>query len=219
MQREEGVDGAISFAEMVLRKGAELIEAGGEEPPATPIDALARLLAGVAMTDGPLVVHSEGGAGPDLFEEAARLSATAPGGKAAVLAAARQDERAVLFEFDGAGPLTGSRIVAAVLRPEPREDLLEAYVAVGRLRNGAAEMTAAPASVRFDAAALGQTLALIGPAALASVNAATAAMAHASKVQVMPGQDAAGMPAVLVELFWHAFCLTTVRARHGLKPH
>ncbi|WP_207459824.1 hypothetical protein [Azospirillum sp. SYSU D00513] len=211
------MDGDISFAEVMLRKGAELIEQKEAVEPTVTVDSLARLLATLALTDGPLVIHSEGGAQPELFDEAARLSAKGLGDKVTALATARQAERAVLFEFDGTGPLTGSRVIAAVLRPEAREDLLDAYIAVGRVRNGAAEMTAAPASVRFDAAALARTLEMVGPAVQASANAATAALAHAARVQPLPGQEAPGIPALLLELFWHAFCLSTVRA-HRARP-
>lgn len=209
------MDTDISFAEAVLRKGAGLLQSGAAAEAAgeLPLDVLARLLATAAATDAPLVVLSESGGQPDLFDEAARLSATPLTGRVALLAELRQKERAVVYEFDGTGPLTGNRVVAAVLRPEDRKDLLDTYVAVGRLRDGAAQLTAAPASLRFDAAALGQTLSLIGAAAQASQNAAAAALAHASGILAMPGQPADGMPAVLLDLFWHALALSTVRAR------
>lgn len=204
----------ISFAEVILRKGADLLqrEAGAEGEPA--VDTLARRLAVAATVDAPLVVHAEGGEHPEIFTDAAQLIQAPAGERALVLSMARQTERAVVFEFDGGGPLTGNRVVAAILRPESREDLLEAYVAIGRLRNGAAEMTVAPATLRLDAGALAQTLALIGPAAQASVNAAHAAMAHAARVTPLPGHENAGLPAALLDLFWHACCLSAARARH-----
>lgn len=217
------MDTDISFAEAVLRQGAGMLQSGApaETAQELPLDVLARLLATAAATDSPLVVLSEGGGQPELFDEAARLSASPLTGRVALLAAVRQAERAVVFEFDGTGPLTGNRVVAAVLRPEDRQDLLDTYVAVGRLRDGVAQLTAAPASLRFDAAALGQTLALIGTAAQASQNAAAAALGHAARVLPMPGQPAdgspghpaGGMPAVLLDLFWHALALAAVRAR------
>ncbi len=209
------MDTDISFAEVILRKGAELLQ---EEIPAgreATVDIMARRLAVAATVDAPLVVHTEGGGRPELFDEAVRLAAAPAGERAVALAEARQAERAVLFEFDGTGRLTGNRVVVAVIRPEEREDLLEAYVAIGRMRNGAAEMTVAPATLRFDAAALGRTLALIGSAAHNSVNAATAAMAHAAAVAALPGHEVTGLPPALLELFWHALRLSSARARLG----
>ncbi|MGQ9371464.1 hypothetical protein [Azospirillum sp. ST 5-10] len=220
----------ISFAELIVRRGAELLEAEVEgddgadvelemeadDPAAqSPVDFMARLLATVAITDGPLVIHMEGGGHPEIFEEAADITTGMPGDKVAALAGARQPERAVVFEFDPVGQLAGSRAVVAVLRPEDRDDLLEAYVAVGRLRANAAEITVAPIVVRLDARALGQTLDLIGPVGRSSVNAIGAAMAHASQTHVLPGQDASDVPPVIVDLCWHAFCLSAVRARHA----
>ena len=213
----------ISFAELIVRRGAELLEADGDaddtdDPDAvieqTSVDFMARLLATVAITDGPLVIHMEGGGHPEIFEEAAGITVGMPGDKVAALAEARQPERAVVFEFDPVGQLAGSRAVVAVLRPEDRHDLLEAYVAVGRLRGDAVELTVAPITVRLDARALAQTLDLIGPVGRTSVNAIGAAMAHASQTQVLPGQDASDVPPVVVDLCWHAFCLSAVRARH-----
>jgi len=209
------LDDDISFAEIILRRGTDLLQGTGEDEPLTTVDFMARLLATVAMTDGPLVVHTEGGGSPEMFEEAARISAGSLAGKAAVLADAKQSERAVVFEFDGVGRLSGSRVVAAVLRPEDRADLLEAYVAVGRLRGDTLEMTVAPASVRFDAAALGQTLELVGSATGLSATAVGAAMAHASGTYAMAGYDTEEVPAAMVDLCWHAFCLTSVRGRRA----
>ncbi|HYD29411.1 MAG TPA: hypothetical protein VEB64_00925 [Azospirillaceae bacterium] len=210
------MDNDISFAEALLRKGADLLEGGGNVEERSTLDFLARMLATIAMADGPVVVHTQHGGGrPELFEEAARIAAKEPAGKVAALAEARQSERAVVFEFDGLGRLSGSRVVAAVLRPEDREDLLEAYIAVGRLRHGAVEMTAVPAAVRFDAAALSQTLALIGPVGMASVSAATAALAHASEFTAMHGHDVQDVPPALFDLSWHAFSLSSARTRLG----
>ncbi len=211
----------FSFAEVMLRKGAELLQEQMApehmvEGPEEAVNIMARRLAVAATVDAPLVVHAEGGERPELFAEAARLTGVSAGERAAALAEARQAERAVVFEFDGTGPLTGNRVVAAVLRPEDRQDLLEAYVAIGRMRDGAAQMTVAPATLRFDAKALGQTLALIGPAAQRSVNAANAAMAHAAGIAALPGHAVSGLPAALVALFWHAFLLSSARAR--LRP-
>ncbi|MBP2228855.1 hypothetical protein J2847_002147 [Azospirillum agricola] len=213
----------ISFAEAMLRRGAGLLQeteaaeggradalAGGE-----PFAFLARLLATAAATDAPLVVLSEGGH-PDLFDTAGRRAGEPLGARAGRLAATRQAERATMYEFDGTGPLTGNRIVAALLRPEDRDDLLDVYVAVGRLRGGEAQLTVAPALLRFDAAALGTTLGLIGDAALRSVNAATAALAHASAILPMPGHEEGGMPAALLDLYWHALTLASVRSEGGL---
>ncbi|WP_051341516.1 hypothetical protein [Azospirillum halopraeferens] len=211
----------ISFAELIVRRGAELLEAASdgddtdpdEAADAGPVDAMARLLATVAITDGPLVIHMEGGGHTDIFEEAAGITVGGPGDKVTTLAEARQPERAVVFEFDPVGQLAGSRAVVAVVRPEDRHDLLEAYVAVGRLRGNAAELTVAPVTVRLDARALGHTLDLIGPVGRTSVNAIGAAMAHASQTRVLPGQDASDVPPVVIDLCWHAFCLSAVRAR------
>jgi len=205
----------ISFAEVILRRGTDLLQGDDGDQPTTTVDFLARLLATVAVTDGPLVVHTEEGGSPEMFEEAARIAAGPLAGKAAALADAHQAERAVVFEFDGVGRLSGSRVVAAVLRPEDRDDLLEAYVAVGRLRGETLEMTVAPASVRLDAAALGETLALVGSATGLSANAVGAAMAHASGTYAMAGYDTEEVPAAMVDLCWHAFCLASVRNRHS----
>lgn len=209
----------ISFAEVMLRKGAELLQdqsdtavSAAVTAAGAAVDIMARRLAVAAAVDAPLVVHAEDGERPEMFAEAARLAAAPAGERAAALAKARQTERAVVFEFDGTGRLTGNRIVAAVLRPEDRPDLLEAYIAIGRMRNGAAEMTVAPATLRFDAAALGKTLAMIGPVAGTSVHAATAAMAHATGVSALPGHEVSSLPAALIELYWHAFCLSAARA-------
>lgn len=210
----------ISFAEAVLRRGAGLLQeenapaedAGGGDPFAF----LARLLATAAATDAPLVVLSESGGHPELFDEAVRRAGAPLTARIAQLAATRQNERAAMYEFDGSGPLTGNRVVAALLRPEDRADLLDVYVAVGRLRGGEAQMTVAPALLRFDAAALGKTLGLIGDAAARSVNAATAALAHASAVLPMPGHERDGMPAALLDLYWHALTLAALRAEGGL---
>lgn len=207
------MDNDFSFAEIMLRRGTDLLQGDQDGQPPTTVDFLARLLATVAVTEGPLIVHTEDGGSPELFDEAARISAGPLSGKAAALAGARQSERGVVFEFDGIGRLSGSRVVAAVLRPEDRDDLLEAYVAVGRLRGDTLEMTVAPASVRLDAAALGQTLALVGAATGLSANAIGAAMAHASGTYAMAGYDTEEVPAAMVDLCWHAFCLTSVRGR------
>ena len=210
----------ISFAEVMLRKGAELLQGAlpdeSAEQPEEAVNIMARRLAIAATVDAPLVVHAEGGGRPEMFEEAMRLAGVSAGERAAALAEARQAERAVVFEFDGTGPLTGNRVVAAVLRPEDRPDLLEAYIAIGRLRDGAAQMTVAPATLRFDARALGETLALIGPAAQQSVNAANAAMAHAAGISALPGHEVDSLPGALVALYWHAFCLSSARTR--LRP-
>lgn len=208
------MDNEFSFAEIMLRRGTDLLQGDGDDDTAaSTVDFLARLLATVAVTDGPLVVHTEAGSSAGLFEEAAAVLTGPLSGKASALASARQSERAVVFEFDGVGRLSGSRVIAAVLRPEDREDLLEAYVAVGRLRGPALEMTVAPACVRLDAAALGQTLALVGSAAGLSAHAVGAAMAHASGTHALAGHEVEEVPAVLVDLCWHAFCLTAVRGR------
>ncbi len=209
------MDNEFSFAEIMLRRGTDLLQGDEGDGPATTVDFMARLLATVAVTEGPLVVHTEGGGSPEMFEEAARISAGPLSGKAAILADARLSERAVVFEFDGVGRLSDSRVVAAVLRPEDRDDLLEAYVAVGRLRGETLEMTVAPASVRLDAGALGQTLALVGAATGLSANAIGAAMAHASGTYAMAGYDTEEVPAAMVDLCWHAFCLTSIRSRPG----
>lgn len=209
------MDNEFSFAEIMLRRGTDLLQGSDGNEPASTVDFMARLLATLAVTDGPLIVHTEGGGSPEMFEEAARVCAGPLSGKAAALAGARQLERAVVFEFDGVGRLSGSRVVAAVLRPEDREDLLEAYVAVGRLRGDSLEMTVAPASVRLDAAALGQTLALVGAATGLSANAIGAAMAHASGTHAMAGYDTEEVPAAMVDLCWHAFCLASVRSRRA----
>ncbi|MBP2294500.1 hypothetical protein [Azospirillum rugosum] len=221
MNHEPAFAPEISFAEVMLRKGAELLQEQMApeqmvEGPEEAVNIMARRLAVAATVDAPLVVHAEGGERPELFAEAVRLTGVSAGERAAALAEARQAERAVVFEFDGTGPLTGNRVVAAVLRPEDRQDLLEAYVAIGRMRDGAAQMTVAPATLRFDAKALGQTLSLIGPAAQRSVNAANAAMAHAAGIAALPGHEVSGLPAALVALFWHAFLLSSARAR--LRP-
>lgn len=213
--RRRDLDQEISFAEIILRRGTDLLQGTQGEEPTTTVDFLARLLATVAVTDGPLIVHTEEGGNPDLFEEAARIAAGPLTGKAAILADARQAERAVVFEFDGAGRMSGSRVVAAVLRPEERDDLLEAYVAVGRLRGETLEMTVSPASVRLDAGALGETLALVGSATGLSTNAIGAALAHASGTYAMAGYDTEEVPASMVDLCWHAFCLASVRGRRG----
>lgn len=209
------MDNEFSFAEIMLRRGTDLLQGTQDDQPPTTVDFMARLLATVAVTEGPLIVHTEGGGNPELFDEAARISAGPLPDKAAILAGARQSERGVVFEFDGVGRLSGSRVVAAVLRPEERDDLLEAYVAVGRLRGETLEMTVAPASVRLDAAALGQTLALVGAATGLSANAIGAAMAHASGTYAMAGYDTEEVPAAMVDLCWHAFCLTSVRGRRS----
>lgn len=208
------MDFDISFAEAMLRRGAGLLEATGADAAGAddPFAMLARLLAAAAATDAPLVVLSEGGSHPALFEEAARRSAEPPAARLAGLAATRQGERATMYEFDGGGPLTGNRIVAALLRPEDRADLLHVYIAVGRLRGGEAQITVAPALLRFDAAALGRTLELLGDAVSRSANAATAALAHASAILPMDGQGEGGMPAALLDLYWHALTLASVRA-------
>ncbi|MBP2316792.1 hypothetical protein [Azospirillum soli] len=203
----------VSFAEVMLRKGAELLQEELAAGPEAAVNIMARRLAVAATVDAPLVVHAEGGERPEMFAEALRLAAAPAGERAVALAEARQAERAVVFEFDATGRLTGNRVVAAVLRPEDRQDLLEAYIAIGRMRNGAAEMTVAPATLRFDAKALAETLSLIGPAAQRSVNAATAAMAHAAGIAALPGHEVTGLPAALVELFWHAVCLSSARTR------
>ncbi len=213
------MDIEISFAEAMLRRGAGLLQAAGAgeagaDAASDPFEFLARLLATAAATDAPLVVLSEGGH-PGLFDEAARRAAEPVTARVAHLAATRQDERAAMYEFDGSGPLTGNRIVAALLRPEARADLLDVYVAVGRLRGGAAQLTVAPALLRFDAAALARTLDLIGGAAGKSPNAATAALAHAAAVLPMPGHAEGGMPAALLGLYWHALTLAAVRAGRG----
>lgn len=209
----------ISFAEAMLRRGAGLLQ-DVDAPAGAPNDArdslahLARLLATAAATDAPLVVLSEAGH-PDLFDAANRRAGEPLTARVAPLAGTSQRERATLYEFDGTGPLTGNRVLAAVLRPEDRANLLDVYVAVGRLRGGEAQMTVAPALLRFDAGALSATLGLIGDAAARSVNAATAALAHASRVLPMPGPEAGGMPAALLELYWHGLTLASVRAEGG----
>ncbi|HYH22477.1 MAG TPA: hypothetical protein VD995_28030 [Azospirillum sp.] len=205
----------ISFAEILLRRGTDLLQGDedGDDESETVVDFLARLLATVALTDGPLVVQTEAGGDPTIFEEAARVAMGSLADKATVLAATRQVERAVVFEFDGVGRLSGSRVITAVLRPEDRNDLLEAYVAVGRLRNATLEMTVAPATVRLDAGALGQTLELLGSAASLSANAIGAAMAHASGTHALEGHDVSEVPAAMVDLCWHGFCLASVRSR------
>ncbi len=207
----------ISFAEAMLRRGADLLADSNAEVGASggdPFAHLARLLATAAATDAPLVVLSEGGH-PDLFDAANRRAGEPLTARAAPLAGTRQRERATLYEFDGTGPLTGNRVVAALLRPEDRADLLDVYVAVGRLRGGAAQMTVAPALLRFDAGALSATLGLIGDAASRSVNAATAALGHASAVLPMPGYEEGGMPAALLTLYWHALTLASLRSEGG----
>ncbi|PWC37433.1 hypothetical protein [Azospirillum sp. TSO35-2] len=206
----------ISFAEAMLRRGAGLLDSGTDEAGTDPFAMLARMLAAAAATDAPLVVLSEGGSHPALFDEAARRAAQPLTARITGLAAARQGERATLYEFDGTGPLTGNRIVAALLRPEERPDLLHVYIAVGRLRGGEAQITVAPALLRFDAAALGQTLGLLGDAVTRSLNAATAALAHASAVLPMAGHEEGGMPAALLDLYWHALTLASVRAEGGV---
>ncbi|WP_238474874.1 hypothetical protein [Azospirillum cavernae] len=211
------MDTDISFAEAMLRRGAGLLQdaaADAASDAATPTDPLAflsRLLATAAATDAPLVVLSEGGH-PDLFDEAARLTAAPLTARIHPLGRLRQTERATMYEFDGGGPLTGNRVVAALLRPEDRADLLDVYVAIGRLRGGAAQLTVAPALLRFDAAALAQTLSLIGEAATRSVNAATAALAHAAAVLPLPGHEEGGMPAPLLDLYWQALTMAAARA-------
>ena len=214
------MDNDISFAEAMLRRGAGLLEArveqGAEEAGTDPFAVLARLLAAAAATDAPLVVLSEGGSHPALFDEAARRAGEPLTARLAGLAATRQGERATMYEFDGTGPLTGNRIVAALLRPEERPDLLHVYIAVGRLRGGEAQITVPPALLRFDAAALGQTLGLLGDAVSRSPNAATAALAHAAAVLPMEGHEQGGMPAALLDLYWHALTLASVRAAGGL---
>jgi len=216
MNQETAFAPEISFAEVMLRKGTELLQEAMGEGPEAAVDIMARRLAVAATVDAPLVVHAEGGERPEMFAEALRLTSVAAGERAAALAEARQVERAVVFEFDGTGPLTGNRVVAAVLRPEDRQDLLEAYIAIGRMRDGSAQMTVAPATLRLDAKALGETLALIGPAAQKSANAANAAMAHATGIAALPGHEVSGLPAALLTLFWHAFLLSSARAR--LRP-
>ncbi|AWK88716.1 hypothetical protein [Azospirillum thermophilum] len=224
------MDTEISFAEAMLRRGAALLEADAAAEAAQradeaamagtgePLERLARLLAHAAAAEAPLLVFSEGGSRPDLFDEAARQSAAPLTGRVGLLARARQAERAVMFEFDGTGPLTGNRIVAAILRPEERPDLLDAYIAVGRLRGTAAELTVVPAALRFDAAALARTLAMIGAAAERSVNAAGAALGHAASMVAMPGHEQGTAPAALLDLFWHGLTLSSVRARRdGLE--
>ncbi|CAO3434700.1 hypothetical protein [Azospirillum doebereinerae] len=210
----------ISFAEAMLRRGAGLLQedapADGAKGGGDPFAFLARLLATAAATDAPLVVLSEGGGHPELFDEANRRAGEPLTVRVTRLAATRQSERAAMYEFDGTGPLTGNRVVAALLRPEDRADLLDVYLAVGRLRGGEAQMTVAPALLRFDAAALNQTLGLIGEAASRSVNAATASLAHAAAVLPMPGHEEGGMPAALLDLYWHALTLASVRAGGGL---
>ncbi|HEY0833944.1 MAG TPA: hypothetical protein VGE72_08570 [Azospirillum sp.] len=205
----------ISFAEILLRRGTDLLQSDADDDDSeTVVDFLARLLATVALTDGPLVVQTEAGGDPTIFEEAARVATGSLADKATVLAAAKQVERAVVFEFDGVGRLSGSRVITAVLRPEDRNDLLEAYVAVGRLRNATLEMTVAPATVRLDAGALGQTLDLLGSATSLSANAIGAAMAHASGTHALEGHDVSEVPAAMVDLCWHGFCLASVRGRN-----
>ncbi|HYF84981.1 hypothetical protein [Azospirillum sp.] len=206
----------ISFAEAMLRRGAGLLETGPEEAASDPFAVVARLLAAAAATDAPLVVLSEGGSHPALFDEAARRAGEPLTARLAGLAATRQGERATMYEFDGTGPLTGNRIVAALLRPEDRPDLLHVYIAVGRLRGGEAQITVAPALLRFDAAALAQTLGLLGDAVSRSPNAATAALAHAAAILPMEGHEQGGMPAALLDLYWHALTLASVRADGGL---
>lgn len=207
----------ISFAEAVLRRGAGLLEAEAEagEAGTDPFAVLARLLAAAAATDAPLVVLSEGGSHPALFDEANRRAVEPLTARLAGLAATRQGERATMYEFDGTGPLTGNRIVAALLRPEDRPDLLHVYIAVGRLRGGEAQITVPPALLRFDAAALGQTLGLLGDAVSRSANAATAALAHAAAILPMEGHEEGGMPAALLDLYWHALTLASVRTAGG----
>lgn len=208
----------ISFAEAMLRRGAGLLQADAAEgvggPGNDPLEFLTRLLATAASTAAPLVVLSEGGH-PELFDEATRRAAAPLTVQVGHFAKARQGERAALYEFDGTGPLTGNRVVAALLRPEDRADLLDVYVAIGRLRGGAAQLTVAPALLRFDAAALGRTLDLIGDAAVRSLNAATAALAHASSVRPMPGHEEGALPTALLGLYWHALTLAAVRAGGG----
>lgn len=208
------MDIEISFAEAMLRRGADLLGDADAPDADDPFAHLARLLATAAATDAPLVVLSEAGH-PDLFEAANRRSGEPPTARVAPLAGTCQGERATLYEFDGTGPLTGNRVLAALLRPEDRTDLLDVYVAVGRLRGGAAQMTVAPALLRFDAGALAATLDLIGDAASRSVNAATAALAHASRVLPMPGHETGGMPAALLDLYWHGLTLASVRGEGG----
>ncbi|MBP2299350.1 hypothetical protein [Azospirillum picis] len=205
----------ISFAEAMLRRGAGLLEDGADAAGSDPFAMLARMLAAAAATDAPLVVLSEGGSHPALFDEAARRAGQPLTARLAALAATRQGERATMYEFDGSGPLTGNRIVAALLRPEDRPDLLHVYIAVGRLRGGEAQITVAPALLRFDAAALGQTLGLLGDAVSRSANAATAALAHAAAVMPMAGHEESGMPAALLDLYWHALTLASVRGEGG----
>ena len=203
----------ISFAEAMLRRGAGLLEAeAGAADTDDPFAVLARLLAAAAATDAPLVVLSEGGSHPALFDEANRRAAEPLTARLAGLAATRQGERAAMYEFDGTGPLTGNRIVAALLRPEERSDLLHVYIAVGRLRGGEAQITVPPALLRFDAAALGQTLGLLGDAVSRSPNAA---LAHAAAILPMKGHEEGGMPAALLDLYWHALTLASVRAAGG----
>lgn len=210
------MDTDISFAEALLRRGADLLQAMAQdsaevETDTDPLAHLARLLATAAATDAPLVVLTEGGHA-DLFDAATRQTAIPLTDRVRPLAAARQAERATLYEFDGHGPLTGNRVVAALIRPEDRKDLLDVYVAIGRLRGGAAQLTVAPARLRFDAAALAQTLSLLGDAASRSVNAAHAALAHAATILPLPGHEDGGMPAPLLDLYWQGLTLATVRA-------
>lgn len=214
------MDTDISFAEALLRRGADLLQemaqdstqaGAGQGAGTDPLAHLVRLLATAAATDAPLVVMTEGGHA-DLFDAAARQTAVPLTDRVRSLAAARQIERATLYEFDGHGPLTGNRIVAALIRPEDRKDLLDVYVAIGRLRGGAAQLTVAPARLRFDAAALAQTLSLLGDAASRSTNAANAALAHAATILPLPGHEDGGMPAPLLDLYWQGLTLATVRA-------
>ncbi|OPH11698.1 hypothetical protein FE89_32645, partial [Azospirillum brasilense] len=77
----------ISFAEVMLRKGAELLQdTPSDDAAEEAVNIMARRLAIAATMDAPLVVHAEGGGRPEMFEEAMRLAGVSAGERAAALA-------------------------------------------------------------------------------------------------------------------------------------
>lgn len=233
----DGVMPDLRFAELLLQRGVTLLqeenrqqdrpdmkENSGDGETVPPVDLLARRLALAATVEAPLVSISEDGEQPEVFARGRQLIVAEPPERALTLAGLMQPERAVMFEFDGTGPLTGNRVVAAVLRPEGRHDLVESWIAIGRLREGTAQMTVAPAVLRFDAAALAATLSMIAAAGRPSSNAANAALGHASRIIPMAeltgtAEPPASLPVSVIDLYWQAIALAVSRGSQQAGTH
>lgn len=202
----------LVFAELLLARGAELLNRKRE--PRTALDHLARLLA-VATRDEDVMVHVPGHATRHLYREADRIASSTPAQRAAAMAAARQDERVVVYEMEGVGVLGGSHVIAVVVRfDDERDDRLDVFLALGEATEDGLRMAAAPSVMRLDARALHDAMAALGPQRLRNPLAVEAALEQASEERPVPdAEDFQGDVIIMRELFFQAYVLASVRAR------